>query len=117
MRRMVRRGESPVAKHPLSGQLVFLVGRLHGVTRGRVEQLIRVRGGKLASNPSTRVTLIVLTHSATRRALPDGCIRLPAGLPAGASMVSECGLRRLLTLLPPPDGVDRDVTAAQLERL
>ena len=73
-------GES-TATGPLAGQTLFLVGRLHGVTRRRLEQLVRLRGAKLASKPSARVTVIAVGHSAASDALPDGRVRMPAGLP------------------------------------
>jgi tetratricopeptide (TPR) repeat protein len=102
---------------PLSGQALFLFGRVHGVTRRRLDQLVRARGGKLVNKPSTRVTLIALAHSATSNALSDGRVSLPAGLPASATMLSERHLRRCLGLLPPPDGIDRSLKLSELERL
>jgi tetratricopeptide (TPR) repeat protein len=42
---------------------------------------------------------------------------LPAGLPASAEMASESVLRRQLGLLPPPDEIDRSMSAADLEKL
>jgi tetratricopeptide (TPR) repeat protein len=117
MRRMTDRGKSPAARFPLSGQVVFVFGRLHGVTRRRLEQLIGARGGRLASKPNTRVTLIAIGHSATGSVLPDGRILLPAGLPAAAELAGESVLRRRLGLKPPPEEIDRSMSAADLERL
>lgn len=113
---MTHRGESLAATFPLTGQIVFLFGRLQGLTRRRLEQLISSRGGKLASKPTMRVTLIAISHSATRSVLPDGRILLPEGLPA-AEMISESVLRRQLCLLPPPEEIDRSMNATDLERL
>ncbi len=101
----------------LAGQTLFLVGRVHGVTRRRLEQLVRLRGAKLASKPTTRVTLIAVGHSAASDALPDGRVRMPAGLPTTAAMVSELELRRRLGLLRPPAIVERNLRAADLERI
>ena len=69
------------ATGPLAGQTLFLVGRMHGVTRRRLEQLVRLRGAKLATKPSARVTVIAVGHSAASDALPDGRVRMPTGLP------------------------------------
>jgi tetratricopeptide (TPR) repeat protein len=102
---------------PLAGQTLFLVGRVHGVTRRRLEQLARGRGGRVAAKPTVRVTVIAVGHSAAAKALPDGHIRLPAGLPDTAAMISEHELRRRLGLLRPPEAVDRSLGTAELERL
>jgi len=102
---------------PLVGQTLFLVGRIQGLTRRRLEQLVRARGGRLAGKPAARVTMIALGHSAASNALPDGRVQLPAGLPASAAMISEQNLRRHLGLLRPPETVDRSLGAADLERL
>jgi tetratricopeptide (TPR) repeat protein len=102
---------------PLAGQTLFLVGRVHGVTRRRLEQLVRGRGGRVTAKPTARVTVIAVGHTAAAKALPDGLIRLPAGLPESAAMISEHELRRRLGLLRPPETVDRSLGAPELERL
>jgi tetratricopeptide (TPR) repeat protein len=96
---------------------LFLVGRVQGVTRRRLEQLVRGRGGRVAAKPTARVTVIAVGHSAAAKALPDGLIRLPAGLPDSAPMISEHELRRRLGLLRPPEAVDRSLGTVDLERL
>jgi len=102
---------------PLSGQTLYLVGRLSGLTRRRLDQLVRARGAKLASRPGARVDVIAFGHSAVVRALADGRVQLPPGLPASAVLVSENVLRRQLGLLEPPAEVDRSLGRAEIERL
>jgi len=102
---------------PLAGQTLFLLGRVHGVTRRRLDQLVRLRGGKLAGKPAARITTIALAHSAVSRVLPDGRMRLPAGLPETAALISEQELRRRLGLLAPPEAVNRSLGSADLQRL
>src|ERR687887_2923422 len=102
---------------PLAGQTLFLVGRAHGVTRRRLDQLVRARGGKLVGKPSARTTTIAVGHSAASAVLPDGRVRMPVGLPASAVMISEAELRRQLGLLRPPEEADRSLGAADLERI
>ena len=102
---------------PLHGQTLLLVGRLPGLTRRRLDRLVRAYGGKLAPRPGGRVTTIAFGHSATSQALDDGRVRLPAGLPATASLISENVLRRALGLLEPPSAVDRSLERAEIERL
>ncbi len=107
-------GENP---KPLDGQTVFLVGRVHGVTRKRLEQLVRSRGGRLAHKVSARITSIALGHSATSNVLDDGRLRLPAGLPGKAELISELELRRRLGLLRAPEAMERNLGVGDLERL
>ena len=102
---------------PLTGQTLFLVGRLQGLTRKRLEQLVRARGGKLAPRPGPRITMVAFGRSATARALDDGPVALPAGLPATAPLVSENVLRRQLGLLEAPQEVDRSMGRGEIERL
>src|SRR5215510_364629 len=97
---------------PLAGQTLFLSGRIQGVTRRRLDQLVRLRGGKLIAKPTARVTLIAVGHSAAANVLPDGHIRLPAGLPDAAILISEQELRRRLGLLRPPEATERNLGAA-----
>ena len=109
-------GES-TATGPLAGQTLFLVGRMHGVTRRRLDQLVRLRGAKLAGKPGTRVTVIAVGHSAASDALPDGRVRMPAGLPSSAPLISEVELRRRLGLARAPEAIERTLGAADLERI
>src|SRR6266436_2649320 len=107
---MAASGDPPENSKPLSGQILFVFGRVHGVTRRRLDQLVRTRGGRLVKKPTARVTLIALAHSAASYALPDG-------LPSSAALLGERDLRRRLGLLPAPEAVDRSLKLADLERL
>ncbi|TXL80308.1 tetratricopeptide repeat protein [Vineibacter terrae] len=109
--------DSSEAGKPLAGQTLFLVGRVQGLTRQRLDQLVRLRGGKLAGKPAARVSVIAVGHSATSNVDADGRVRLPTGLPPAAAMISERELRRRLGLLRPPDEVDRSLGLADLQRL
>ena len=102
---------------PLAGQTLFLVGRMHGVTRRRLAQLVRHRGAKLATKPSARVTVIAVAHSAASDVLPDGRVRLPTGLPTSAPLISDVELRRRLGLARVPEAVERTLGAADPERI
>jgi len=102
---------------PLAGQTLYLVGRIQGLTRRRLDQLVQARGGKLATRPTARVTTIAFGHSAVTQALDDGRVQLPPGLPATAPLISENVLRRQLGLLEPPPEVDRSMRRAEIERL
>jgi tetratricopeptide (TPR) repeat protein len=102
---------------PLAGQTLFLVGRMHGVTRRRLDQLVRLRGAKLATKPSARITVIAVAHSAASDSLPDGRVRMPVGLPSSAPLISEGELRRRLGLARAPEAIERNLAAADLERI
>jgi tetratricopeptide (TPR) repeat protein len=102
---------------PLAGQTLYLVGRIQGLTRRRLDQLVRARGGKLAPRPSPRVTTVAFGHSAVSHALDDGRVQLPAGLPTRAALISENVLRRQLGLLEAPAEVERTMPLADIERL
>ena len=102
---------------PLTGQTLFLVGRIQGLTRRRLDQLVRAREARLATRPGARITTIAFGHSAVRQALDDGRVQLPLGLPATAALISENVLRRELGLLEPPAEVDRSMKRAEIERL
>jgi tetratricopeptide (TPR) repeat protein len=102
---------------PLAGQTLYLVGRIQGLTRRRLDQLARARGAKIAARPTARVTTVAFGHSAVSHALDDGRVQLPSGLPAAATLISENVLRRQLGLLEPPAEVDRSMQRAEIERL
>jgi tetratricopeptide (TPR) repeat protein len=106
----------PLAEH-LKGETLFLVGRMHGLTRRRLDTLVRLRAGKVATRPSRTVSLIAFGHSAVARALDDGRVALPTGLPPSAPLISENVLRRQLGLLGPPEEVDRSMGRGEIERL
>jgi tetratricopeptide (TPR) repeat protein len=102
---------------PLAGQTLYIVGRIQGMTRRRLDQLVRARGGKLAPRPSPRITTIVFGHSAVSHALDDGRVQLPPGLPPRATLISENVLRRELGLVGTPAEVERGMEQAEIERL
>ena len=51
---------------PLAGETLFLVGRIQGLTRRRLDTLVRLREGKLATRPGRTVSLIAFGHSTAR---------------------------------------------------
>jgi len=102
---------------PLAGETLFLVGRIQGLTRRRLDTLVRLREGRLATRPGRNVTVIAFGHSAVERALDDGRVALPPGMPATAALISENVLRRELGLLAALAEVDRSMGRAEIERL
>ena len=102
---------------PLAGQTLYLVGRIQGLTRRRLDQLVRARGARIATRPGARVTMVAFGHSAVFHALDDGRVQLPLGLPPTAGLISENVLRRELGLIEAPTEVDRSMRRAEIERL
>lgn len=101
----------------LSGRHVFLVGRLHGLTRARIEHLLAAGGGRLVRKPSARVNVVVLGHTASSQVLDDGTLRLPAGLPRSAVLVSERAFRRQLGLPTSAAPSGQSMPLAEVQRL
>lgn len=85
-----------------NGFTLYVHGRLHGVTRKRLGAAVAQAGGRLVASPSSRVTLVAVGHSTAMVGLIEAPpIALPAGLSAGAELLSELGLKRRLGLAPP----------------
>jgi Tfp pilus assembly protein PilF len=114
---MSTRGNSTGDVKALAGQNLFVFGRIHGLTRKRLDQLVRAHGGRVAQKPTARITTIALGHSAASNVLADGRVRLAAGLPEKAELISEQELRRRLGLARAPEAVERNLGIEDLERL
>src|SRR5829696_5994836 len=81
---------------------LYVFGRLHGVPRTRLPDLVSAAGGRLVDRPRLGVTIVAIAHGTARRALADGLpAKLPPGVPADADVISEISVRRLLGLEPP----------------
>jgi len=106
--------ESPAA---LAGETLFLIGRPYGLTRRRLEQLVRAHGGKLATRPAKAVTLVAVCHSSVLKCVIGGGVRLPVGIAPKIRLISEGELRRRLRLQRAPDPGERAHTAADLARI
>ena len=78
---------------------IYVFGRLHGITRPRLKNLVGRAGGRLLEKPSSAATLVAVATQTARVALSDGHpLKLPAGLPESAEIISEVNVRRLLGL-------------------
>jgi len=97
----------------LSQAKVHIQGRLRGLTRRRVAQLLQAAGAKVARQPAS-ATLLVLGHASALGTLADDG-HLELGFETAAEFISEQEFKRLLGLpSPPPE--ERGYGAAQLER-
>jgi hypothetical protein len=68
---------------------LYVHGRLHRVSRRRLEGLVAKVGGRLVRKPGPLLNLVALGHAtarATLGALPP--IKLPAGVPTDVPIIS-----------------------------
>ena len=87
---------------------LLVVGRLHGLTRKRLSNVLEQVGGELLGRPSSRVNLVALAHGSAQmvlRAAPP--LALPKGLDPGIRLISEMTLKRMLRLVACMVGEDR----------
>ena len=87
---------------------LLVVGRLHGLTRKRLSDVLEQVGGELLGRPSSRVNLVALAHGSAQmvlRAAPP--LALPKGLDDGIRLISEMTLKRMLRLVACAVGEDR----------
>jgi tetratricopeptide (TPR) repeat protein len=96
---------------------LFIVGRLQGLTRGRLAGLVAGAGGRLVREPSARVDLVAVGHGSAPVCLANGPpIELPEGVPGGAELMSELALKRLLGVSAPIVEENRTLTPQELAR-
>ena len=104
-----------MAAEPFS---LYVHGRLHGVTRGRLTHAVAAVGGRLLRVPSSRCDLVALGHGTAFVALVQAPpIALPAGIPPSAQIISEHHLKRLLGLLPMQAEELRVLSAADIAHM
>ena len=78
---------------------LYVFGRLHGLTRARLEHLVTLAGGRVLRRPSAAATLVAVAHGTAHIALDNGVpATLPLGVSPQAEVISEASLRRLLGL-------------------
>jgi tetratricopeptide (TPR) repeat protein len=100
----------------LEGSTVLVLGRLRGVRRERLAELIAAAGGRLARRASARVTLLCFAHSTAMLLEQEPAISLPAVVPTTCSMISELTLRRFVGLAPPPAPENRTLGVDEVAR-
>ncbi|HEX8167262.1 MAG TPA: tetratricopeptide repeat protein [Beijerinckiaceae bacterium] len=93
---------------------LYVVGRLHGVTRERLAALVAAAGGRLVRTAGPRVDLVCVAHGTVPALLGTHAVELPQGIPEGCRTLSELSLRRLLGLAPPLPAHNRAFTAADV---
>src|SRR5215213_1678005 len=87
---------------------LMVVGRLHGLTRKHLRDVVDQAGGELLGRPSSRVNLVALAHGSAQmvlRAAPP--LGVPKGLHHGIRLISEMTLKRMLRLVACMVGEDR----------
>jgi tetratricopeptide (TPR) repeat protein len=100
----------------LTGQKVYVHGRLRGITARRTDQLAAATGLSLTRRPSA-ADAIVLAHSTASLAVSDGGeLRLGFKRKANAGLVSERSFRSQLLLLAPPGRSDTRYSEDQIAK-
>lgn len=97
---------------------VYVLGRVHGLTRRELGAAIARAGAKLHRRLKKRVTLVAI-GSGTAHALLSGSrmIRVLESMPDHAALISELSFQRSLGLAPPPAEEPRWMSAEELARL
>ncbi len=99
------------------GFCLFVLGRLHGVTRGRLTAAVAAAGGRLVRQPSAKVTHVALGLGSAPAALGDGTVvRLPPDLPRDVQLLSEMELKHFLRIVQPPPAGRREFGLRDLSR-
>lgn len=100
----------------LSGRSIFVVGRLPGLTRARLRDLLAARGTRLLSGIAPSADVVCVAHSSAETRLRDGRLNLAPEVAGRCLLISELSFRRLLGLLPPLPDEDRSTDEADLAR-
>jgi tetratricopeptide (TPR) repeat protein len=97
---------------------VFVLGRVHGLTRQQLGVAVSRAGAKLHNRLKKRVTLVAV-GSGTAHALLTGSrmIHVLERMPDHAALISELSLQRSLGLAPPPIAEERWMTIEDVARL
>ncbi len=97
---------------------VFVLGRVHGLTRQQLGAAVSRAGAKLHTRLKKRVTLVAV-GSGTAQALLTGSrmIHVLESMPDHAALISELSLQRSLGLAPPPVAEERWMTIEDVARL
>ncbi|WP_222875663.1 tetratricopeptide repeat protein [Terrihabitans soli] len=97
---------------------VFVLGRVHGLTRQQLGAAVSRAGAHLQTRLKKRVTLVAV-GSGTAHALLTGSrmIHVLERMPDHAALISELSLQRSLGLAPPPVEEERWMTIEDVARL
>jgi tetratricopeptide (TPR) repeat protein len=87
----------------LAGQRLFFFGRLHGITRRRLTDLVDKAGGSVTKHLSPKTTHVVFAHMTAPLTLVNAPpLALPDGVPGDAVRLSELQFRRRIGLAGAP---------------
>jgi tetratricopeptide (TPR) repeat protein len=99
------------------GFCLYVLGRLHGVTRERLARAVEAAGGRLLPRPSSRADLVALGHGSADTVLGGAPgPRLPGPIRADAEIVSELSLKRSLGIARPGNPEHRHLSADEIAR-
>jgi tetratricopeptide (TPR) repeat protein len=100
----------------LSGRSIYVMGRLPGLTRARLRELLTARGARLLPAIGSRADAVCMAHSSAATRLSENGVELPAEAAGDCQFVSELSFRRSIGLLPPLPDEDRSTSEDDLAR-
>ena len=102
----------------LDGTCLFVLGRLHGLTRLRLRELLQRAGGRIVGRLGPDVNLVAIGHGTVHSLLCGTALMdVLESVPEDAAIVSELTLKRRVGLAPPRMPEPRTMTAADIARL
>ncbi len=97
---------------------VFVLGRVHGLTRRELGAVIEKAGARLHKRIEKKVTLVAVGSGAAHGLLTGSrMIDVLERIPDHAELISELSFQRSLGLAPPPSDEPRTMSAAEVSRL
>ncbi|MDQ4061070.1 MAG: tetratricopeptide repeat protein [Pseudomonadota bacterium] len=102
----------------LEGICLFVLGRLHGLTRLRLRELLQRAGGRIVGRLGPDVNLVAVGHGTVHSLLGGTALMdMLESVPEDAAIVSELTLKRRVGLIPPRTPEPRTMAAAEIARL
>jgi tetratricopeptide (TPR) repeat protein len=97
---------------------VFVLGRVHGLTRRELGAAISRAGAKLHKRIEKKVTLVAIGSGAAQALLSGSrMIDVLERMPDHAALISELSFQRSLGLAPPPPDEERWMTSQDVSRI
>jgi tetratricopeptide (TPR) repeat protein len=102
----------------LDSRRLLVLGRLHGLTRPRLRDIVQRAGGRVVESLGPGLDLVAVAHASAGPLFLDARLMdLLERVPGDAALVSEFTLKRRLGLMAPCAPEVRHFTAAALSRL
>ena len=101
----------------LDSRRLLVLGRLHGLTRLRLRDIVQRAGGRVVERLGPGLDLVAVAHECVDGLLDSRLLDLLESVPGDAALVSEFALKRRLGLMAPHAPEARHLSAAALANL